>query len=155
MFNQKTSIDDITLDNYRIPYRCDRVGRVGGDVAIYVKENIYSEEKVELKQNGLESIWMKILTKGVAILFGLLYRPPDSENYIWDHINHSIDLVLNTSIDRIVICGDFNEYHLNPRKMQIKNICLQNNLVQIINNPTFYCSLLDLVIINDPDIVIY
>ena len=43
--------------------------------------------------------------------------------------------------------------------MQIKNICLQNNLVQIINNPTFYCeassSLVDLVMINDPDIVIY
>jgi hypothetical protein len=50
-----------TLENYKIPYRCDRGGRVGGDVAIYVKENIYSEEKVELKQNGLESIWMKIL----------------------------------------------------------------------------------------------
>jgi hypothetical protein len=104
-FNQNTSIDDITLKNYKIPYRCDRGGRVGGDVAIYVKENIYSEEKVELKQNGLESIWMKILTKGVDILFGLFYRPPDSENYIWDHINHSIDLVLNTSIDRIVICA--------------------------------------------------
>jgi hypothetical protein len=29
--------------------------KVGG-VAIYVKENIYCEEKVELKQNGLESI---------------------------------------------------------------------------------------------------
>ena len=43
--------------------------------------------------------------------------------------------------------------------MQIENICLQNNLVQIINNSTFYCktssSLLDLVMINDPDIVIY
>jgi hypothetical protein len=84
---------------------------------------------------------------------------PYSENYIRDHINHSIDLAMNTNIDRIVICGDFNEDQLNPRKMQIKNICLQNNLVQIINNPTFYCetssSLLDLVMINDLDIVIY
>ena len=24
-FNQKISIDDITLDNYKIPYRCDIV----------------------------------------------------------------------------------------------------------------------------------
>ena len=42
--------------------------------------------------------------------------------------------------------------------MQIKNICLQNNLEQIIN-PTFYCetssSLLGLVMINDPGIAIY
>jgi hypothetical protein len=52
---------NITLENYRIPYRCDRGGRVGGDVANYVKENIYSEEKVELKQNGLESIWVNFL----------------------------------------------------------------------------------------------
>ena len=84
---------------------------------------------------------------------------PYSENYIRDHINHSIDLAMNTNIDRIVICGDFNEDQLNPRKMQIKNICLQNNLVQIINNPTFYCETsslhLDLVMINDPGIVIY
>jgi ACR3 family arsenite efflux pump ArsB len=42
--------------------------------------------------------------------------------------------------------------------MQIKNICLQNNLEQIIN-PTFYCetssSLLDLIMINDPDLRIH
>ena len=84
---------------------------------------------------------------------------PYSENYIRDHINHSIDLAMNTNIDRIVICSDINEDQLNRRKMQIENICLQNNLVQIINNSTFYCktssSLLDLVMINDPDIVIY
>ena len=92
-------VDDITLANYIIPYGCDRGGRVGGDVAIDVKENIYSEGKVELKkQNGLESIWVKIHTKRVDILFGLLYRPPDSENYIWDHNNHSIDLALKISL---------------------------------------------------------
>ena len=85
-----------------------------------MKENIYSEEKVELKQNGLESIWVKIHTKGVDILFGLFYRPPDSENYIWGHINHSIDLALNTSIDRIVICGDFNEVSLILAKCKLK-----------------------------------
>jgi hypothetical protein len=44
-FNQKTSINDLTLENYKIPYRCDRGGCVGGDVAIYVKVNIYSEKK--------------------------------------------------------------------------------------------------------------
>jgi hypothetical protein len=73
---------------------------------------------------------VKIHTKGVDILFGLFYRPPDSENYICDHINHSIHVAINTNIDRIVICGDFNEDELNPRKMQTKNICLQNNLVK-------------------------
>ena len=91
----------------------------GGGVAIYVKENVYSKEKVELKHNGLESIWLKIHTKGVDILFGLFYRPPDSENYICDHINHSIDVAMNTNNDRIVICGGFNENQLNSRKIQI------------------------------------
>ena len=33
-FNQKTSIDDITLENYKIPYRCDRGRRIGGGVTI-------------------------------------------------------------------------------------------------------------------------
>jgi hypothetical protein len=67
--------------------------------------------------------------------YGWKYRPPDSANYICDHINHSINVAMNTNIDRIVISGDLNEDQLNPRKIQIKNICLQNNLVQIINNP--------------------
>jgi hypothetical protein len=73
---------------------------------------------------------VKIHTKGVDILFGLFYRPPDSESYICDHINHSIHVAINTNIDRMVICGDFNEDELNSRKMQTKNICLQNNLVK-------------------------
>ena len=68
---------------------------------------------------------MKIHTKGVDILCCLFYQPPDSKNYIWDHINYYIDVAMNTNIDRIVISGNFNEDQLNPRKMQIKNICLQ------------------------------
>ena len=54
-FNQKISIDDITLENYKIPYRCDIIWRVGGGVSIYAKEYIYSEEQVKRKQNGLNS----------------------------------------------------------------------------------------------------
>ena len=59
---------------FTIVIDCSQIqNKGGGVVAIYVKENIYCEEKVELKQNGLESIWVKIHTKRVDILFGLFY----------------------------------------------------------------------------------
>ena len=39
-FNQKTSINDITLENYKIRYRCDRGGHIGGDCC-YLCERKY------------------------------------------------------------------------------------------------------------------
>ena len=132
---------------------------MGGGVAIYVRDNIYSTEILELRQDRTESIWVKVHIKGCDILFGVFYRPPDSENNTWDHINHSIDLAINTNIDRIVVCGDLNEDQLNPRKMKIRDICLQNNLTQIITDPTYYhersASLLDLILVNNPNMIIY
>ena len=158
-FNAETPESDTVLENYKLPYRCDRVGRIGGGVAIYIKNEIYSEELTNLGNNIVESIWVKIHVKGVDILFGLFYRPPDSEHDIWDHINNSIDNAKNTNIDRIIVCGDFNEDQLNPRKYNIKDICLQNSFFQIISDPTYYyessASLLDLILISDPDLIMF
>ena len=158
-FNPQTSDDDIELQNYSLPYRNDRIGRVGGGVAIYVKKNMYSSEMTELKMNGLESVWVKVHAKGINILFGVFYRPPDSENHIWDHINYSIDMAISKNIDNVVICGDLNEDQLNPRKIKIRDICLQNSLTQIITEPTYFhessASLLDLIMVNDSNMIAY
>ena len=135
------------------------MGRVGGGVAIYVKKNMYSSEMTELKMNGIESVWVKVHAKGVNILFGVFYRPPDSENHIWDHINYSIDMAISKNIDNVVICGDLNEDQLNPRKIKIRDICLQNSLTQIITEPTYFhessASLLDLIMVNDSNMIAY
>ncbi|CAC5426853.1 unnamed protein product [Mytilus coruscus] len=158
-FNQHTDDSDIKLESFNKPYRTDRNHKVGGGVAIYVKENIFSEEKPEFKINGLECVWVKIHVKGINILFGKFYRPPDSDNQIWEKINYSIDLAINSNADKIIICGDFNDDQLNHSKQKLREICNQNSLYQIITDATYFCersvSLLDLNMVNDPDIILY
>ena len=141
------------------PYRNDRNHKAGGGVAIYVKENIFSEEKPEFKINGLECVWVKIHVKGTNILFGNFYRPPDSDNQTWEKINYSIDLAINSNADKIIICGDFNDDQLNHSKQNLREICNQNSLYQIITDATYFCeksvSLLDLIMVNDPEVILY
>ncbi|CAC5368509.1 unnamed protein product [Mytilus coruscus] len=159
-FNQHTDYNDIKLESFNKPYRTDRNHKVRGGVAIYVKENIFSEEKPEFKINGLECVWVKIHAKGINILFGNFYRPPaDSDNQIWEKINYSIDLAINSNADKIIICGDFNNDQLNHSKQKLREICNQNSLYQIITDAIYFCersvSLLDLIMVNDPDIILY
>ena len=158
-FNTHTDDSNIKLESFKKPYRNDRNHKAGGGVAIYVKENIFSEEKPEFKINGLECVWVKIHVKGTNILFGNFYRPPDSDNQTWEKINYSIDLAINSNADKIIICGDFNDDQLNHSKQNLREICNQNSLYQIITDATYFCeksvSLLDLIMVNDPDVILY
>ena len=72
------------------------------------------------------------------ILFGLLYRPPNSIASLWDHINYSVENALNTGIDKIVVMGDFNENLLLHTNGKLNNIVLQNGLYQAISEQTFF-----------------
>ena len=66
---------------------------------------------------------------------------------------------MNSGIDKVVITGDFNENQLNQRSNKIRSIALQNGLFQTVSDPTYFCetscSLLDLIMVNSEDILIY
>jgi hypothetical protein len=64
------------------------------------------------------------------------YRPPDSLNYTFDLIEHSIDLAVDTGINTIVVLGDFNEDQLKPENNTMSNIFVKYNMIQFINEPT-------------------
>ncbi|VDI39465.1 Hypothetical predicted protein, partial [Mytilus galloprovincialis] len=88
-----------------------------------------------------------------------ILQTPDSNAQYWDNMNLSIENAFNSGIDKIVVTGDFNENLLNYRNTKLTNIILQNGLNQAIDQPTFFCetssSLLDLILVNDPDILLY
>ena len=152
--NQSTNSEDILLDGFHTPFRKDRVGKIGGGVAIYVKNNLVTLFRRDLDVNGLESLWVEIRIKNnKKVLVGVFYRPPDSGDNIYSLLEHSIDQAVDTGIENIVILGDFNEDYLKPSNVKMKNILTKYNLIQLVDEPTYFTensnSCLDLVVANN------
>lgn len=157
--NQSFSDDQIVLNGFQKPYRCDRVGRIGGGVIVYCKENLISSRRNDLELGGLECIWIEIKTKQDIYLIGTFYRPPNSDNNYWNLIEQSIDLAVDTKIKSIIITGDFNENQLNINNNKVKDILSLYDLHQLITVPTSITenseTLIDLLITNNTQNVIY
>ena len=92
-------------------------------------------------------------------LLGTFYRPPNSNQIIWDSIEQSIESAIDTKIKNILITGDFNEDQLNCRNTKISNILNNYDLHQLISEPTSLSentsTLIDLLLTNNPHNVIY
>jgi hypothetical protein len=87
--NKNISNEELFIQNFQPPYRCDRIGRTGGGVAIYVRDNIIAIERSDLFVNGLEALWLEVKISQRKILLGGIYRPPDSNNEHWQAFKHS------------------------------------------------------------------
>jgi hypothetical protein len=128
---------DISLDNFQSPFRKDHVDRLGGGVAIYVKNDYHVVHRNDLEVLGVECVWVEIkISKNHPVLIGTFYRPPDSLNYTFDLIEHSIYLVVDTGVNTIVVLCDYNEDQLKPQNNKMSNIFVKYNMIQFINEPT-------------------
>ena len=73
------------------------------------------------------------------ILFGVYYRPPNSDVVYTTLIEDSIDLAINTNITDVIITGDFNFNIMNESQFRIvQALCNQFNLFQCIDEPTHF-----------------
>ena len=99
---------------------------------------------------------MKVKHK--PILFGVFYRPPNSNASVLSCIQDSIALAVDTQIKDIVITGDFNLDWFKPAaRSKIDNICMQFGLSQLISDPTHITessqSTIDLFFVSSPNLV--
>ena len=110
--------------------------------------------------NRLESIWVELkLCNNKPILFGLFYRPPNSDAAAFSQIEDSINLAVNSGISDIIITGDFN---LNTQAYssckKVESLCQQNNIQQLISEPTHFTeqssSIIDLMFVNNKETVV-
>ena len=62
--NSDIESEDIRIPNFSLPFRCDRVGKVGGCVAIYIRGGIQGHIRHDLSIIGLEAIWIEIKYHG-------------------------------------------------------------------------------------------
>ena len=152
--NERVLTQDLAFNNYRLPFRRDRVGDSHGGIVVYVKENIPCKRRHDLELNTIECIWLELNIKNKKLLVGTFYRPPNSTPLILADIENSIGLAIDTGIQDVVILGDFNLNFLNTQsKSKINNICRQFNLTQLITEPTNFAetssTIIDLILVNN------
>lgn len=145
--------EDISFENFMPPFRRDRTGRLGGGVAVYVRETFPCKRRTDLEIGGLEAVWVEILVRSKKILLGGFYRPPDSNTDYFNLIVESIDRAYNLNISDIIITGDFNCDMFSNHGNKIRDLMHQFNLHQLINEATNFTehssSLLDLFLVRN------
>ena len=154
-----TKNGDIAFLNYQEPLRKDRHDNYGG-LILYIKDSIPYKRRQDLEIQGLESLWVELKLKNKLVLFGLFYRPPNSNQDINNKIEQSIDLAYDTNIPHIIVAGDFNYNYLEPAgRHKILSIFNLYNLDQVISEPTHYTekssSLIDLLFTNNQTNILY
>ncbi|CAC5378414.1 unnamed protein product [Mytilus coruscus] len=150
--------NDVLLDNFVKPFRRDRVDRIGGGVAVYVKSYLSAKRRCDLEVNAVESVWLELkLKQNRPFLLGTFYRPPNSPQHLLNLKEHSFDLALDTGIETILIVGDFNDDQMSPRQSRMKEIFTRYGMTQFAEEPTNFCensaSIIDLVLSNNSNAV--
>ncbi len=147
------SDDDLVISNVNTPFRCDRQGRQGGGVAIYVREGLHATRRLDLSVNGIESLWIDLQFNNKTFLIGGIYRPPDSNNNDWVLLEESIDRAFNQVCENIIVAGDFNINVLNSNTNKMSRLISSYNADQLISSPTHFTetssSLIDLIFVKD------
>ena len=102
---------------------------------------------------------MEVSSNDDKFLIGTFYRPPNSDGNVWNLIEQSIELTIDTRFSNILITGDFNENQLINYNSKIKDILRLYNLHQLICDPTSISenseTLIDLLITNKLQNVVY
>ena len=126
---------------------------------IYIRESLYHNRRHDLEPRYIECMWIEIQLKHTRILFGLFYRPPNSDMTYYYSTEDSISLAMDTQINNIIITGDLNLDMLSHQiARKVSELCEQFSLLQTITEPTHYTahssSLKDLLT-NDKSNLIY
>ena len=146
----RVSDNDISMNGYTL-YRRDRRGDNHGGICVYAKSTIYSKRRTDLELLDLECIWLELHCNHRKMLVGTFYRPPNSPSATLTSIETSIGLAFDTTINDILIVGDFNFDILKTNSSKkIQDICQHFNLQQLINTPTHFTeqsnSIIDLIL---------
>ena len=141
----------ILTDSYTChDLRKDRTSGRGGGILTYIKTDIDYIRRTDLEATETETLWIQIFYGRYKILFGTCYRPPGQnaasiDNFL-NELQYSIDLALQSDPDVIVLTGDFNDrcvywnetHPTSELKEQLRDLVTNNNLFQIINEPTHF-----------------
>ena len=124
----------ILLDGFSIPYRLDRDSN-GGDIMLYVTEDIPSNLFATDEKNHIESFYVEINLRNEKWLINCSYDP--NKTMICNHLDalsKHLDLY-STTYENILILGDFN---VGIEEQHLKDFRDNCNLTSLIKQPTCY-----------------
>ena len=127
---------------------------------IFVKDCLHYKRRVDLESRNIESIWVELTNNHKRILFGLFYRPPNSDSKYFSDIEDSVALAVDSpGISEIIITGDFNLNVLHPQTARkINSVCTEFSFYQSISQPTHFTenssSLIDILLVNNKNYLI-
>ena len=149
---------ELGLEGYAM-FRKDRMGRRGGGVLLYIKENIPAYE-VQLQEEAdcNEAIWCKLVTGHTTVTIGVVYRCPNITKQNNEKIYNAISEV---SKGDCIIMGDFNHGNIKWDSLQSTGVedqrflCLvqDNFLTQHVLEPTRAARVLDIVLSSQKEFV--
>lgn len=147
--------ESFNLPGYHSPFCFYRNDRIGGGISVYVSDKLVVNRRDDLEVEGVECVWVEIISRHSKFLFGTFYRPPNSNVHLWNRIELSIDQAFDTGVHDIIITGDFNVdlLHNHPHQGHLSNIMNTYNLSQLVTECTHYTehnsSLLDLILVSN------
>ena len=154
------STQEVVIPGYRSIARRDRSGdKSGGGVDIFVRDGFWNVGLHSISKTS-ERSWVTLHTDTGPILVGVWYRPPGE---IREELQTLAREVEEYSVGHIgtIVCCDANVHHSRWLKFSdgntglgqdLKDICDNAGLTQIVHEPTRKQNLLDLVLTSMPDI---
>ena len=114
--NEHISSDSFAIPGYSTIIRRDRVGRMGGSVAIYTSDSLIIKRRLDLKIAGLELLWIEFQLNHYHFLCCVFYRPPNNDlnsiNTFLNGFQKSLDTIRDLTRDfNLIIVGDFNAHY--------------------------------------------
>jgi len=134
----------VAIDGYKC-FREDRQHKIGGGVAVWVKDSIQVKRCSFLHLQIFDAIALSLVSFRVVLI--LLYIPPDtalrnSEAVIENIINGTDEIMRTLPHYDLLLCGDLNR--LNPN-----DVCNSFNLVNMFDKPTYGDAHLDYVLVSE------
>jgi hypothetical protein len=153
--HQGVTSDVFRLQGFHDIIRKDRDGN-GGGVAIYIKDSISYKRIYKYETPALEALWIQINTIEGKILLCCCYRPPDKIEF-WDKFTSVVDDIKADQVKYMFILGDINADFRTANGKRLVQMCTQQNLQYMINEPTRITestsTTLDQIITNAPNFV--
>lgn len=124
--------------------RCDRKGRRGGGVCIYISNQYsYHLQEIALLPDDIEAI--SLICSNT--IYTLLYIPPHTSALIKETllkclITHVDNFLLENPDGQVCFLGDFNNHIVH-------DLCLHTDVSNIVNNTTRGTSLLDYILVSN------
>ena len=143
-FTSLHDLDTVSINGY-VCLRADRIGRIGGGVAIWIRDSyVVCPIQCDAPQD-IECLVVKLPSFRLILL--AVYLPPDVVSRSSQRLNDFFVTCLDSVLDScpeydVIFAGDLNRF-------DIGNLCSSFNLKNINNQPTYGKAELDFILFSD------